>query len=168
MKNSVVVDAAKFRAALEVAVTERKSTIPILTSICLQPVAGALQLRSTDLDLSAITDLDGLADNETPFMLPHRKVLDLLKSESGVLTIAWNPTMETVKVAPEKDETLETAEPCTDEDAVTIEVTREAASGGWITLEVGGLTYDLPTLPATNFPQLPEVEPPAFHVSGLN
>jgi DNA polymerase-3 subunit beta len=165
MKNSVVVDAALFRAALEVAVTEKKSSIPILTYIMVKPVAGALQLRSTDLDLSVITDLDGLADNETEFMLPHRNVLDLLKSERGELVISWKPITETVKVAPKDGESLEEAEICTDPDAVTVEVTRECGSG-WVTLEVGGMVYDIPSVSMKNFPLLPEVAPPAFHVPG--
>jgi DNA polymerase III subunit beta len=166
MQNRVVVDASLFRAALEIAVNEKKTTLPILNNILLQPVAGALRLISTDLDDWAITDLDGLADNESKFLLPWRKVLDILKSESGVLTIAWTPTMETVKVAPKDGENPEDAEECKDENAVTIEVTRESKWGGWVTLEVGGTVYELPSVSSGTFPAIPEIEPPAFYIPG--
>lgn len=156
--NRIEVSALSLREALEVAVTEKKTTIPVLTYVLLQPNENGIRILSTDLELAAITDIAGTSSTDKPILIPFRKVLDLLKSETGSAVFSYRETVDTVmdrKRGEYKDGVWTDGE----------EFEREERSHD-ITLEVGSVSYELSALNASDFPALPEMLAPQFHVPG--
>lgn len=136
----IVVDVKEFRAALELAVADRKTTIPVLAGVLLQPQGSSLHVWSTDLDKSAVTEVPAMIDDGTTSVLvPHRKTLELLKGEIGILRLTASVT------------TL-----------------KDKFSHAWVKLEVGGCEYDIPAMNPTHFPALPEIPKSAFTIPGAD
>ena len=154
--NSIDVSAESLREALELAVAEKKSTIPVLTHVLLQPSTTGIRVVSTDLDLTVLTDIEGSAANETRILIPFRKVFDLLKGEKGRAYLSYRETVETVnerKRGEYKD----------DEWVEGEEFEREDRSFA-IVLEVGSVSYEVAAMNAANFPVSPEIGAPQFHI----
>lgn len=138
--HAIVVDVSEFRAALELAVSDRKTTIPVLAEVCLEPHGSSLHVLSTDLDKWTVTEVPAMIDDGTGMiLLPHRKTLELLKGETGILRI-------TAKVTTLSDK----------------------FSHCWVKLEVGGCEYDIPSMNPMNFPVCPEIPTSAFTVPGAD
>lgn len=75
-----------------VGVVERKHTLPILSNILVENVAGRTALIATDLELQITTWMDGKADNDTAFTVSARKLLDITRSlpEETALSLDLN------------------------------------------------------------------------------
>ena len=156
--NRIEVSAVNLRNALEVAVSEKKSTIPVLTHVLLKPTESGIRVISTDLELAALTDITGKSENSESILIPFRKVLDLLKGESGPAVFTYQETIETVtlrKHGEYKDGVWTEGE----------EYEQEVKSHA-LTLEVGAVAYELSSLDRANFPQTPETEAPQFYIPG--
>jgi DNA polymerase-3 subunit beta len=133
-----VVDVKEFRAALEFAVAEKKAPIPVLSTVCLSPKGSVLRILSTNLDLWSITEVPAIiTGGDGSVLLPHRKTLDLLKGETGILRI--------------------TAE---------IETSGDKFLHSRANLEVGGCEYELPGMDASRFPACPISPKPSFTIPG--
>jgi DNA polymerase-3 subunit beta len=133
-----ITDAKEFRTALELAVTEKKAHIPVLTHVALRPQGSILQVLSTDLDKWVVTDVPAIIDDEAEtVLLPRKKSLELLKGETGFLKI----TATTVTLV-------------------------DKFSRRWVKLEVGGVEYDISSPNPSNFPVFPEVTAVAFTAPG--
>ena len=127
--HTFIVDVREFRAALEVAVCEKKPTIPVLTTVLLSPVGSTLRVLSTDLDKWTVSQVPAMIDDGAGnVLLPHRKTLELLKGETGILKI-------TAKITTLSDK----------------------FSHAWVKLEVGGCEYDLPSMDPKHFPVCPDM-----------
>ncbi|CAN5951023.1 unnamed protein product [Sphagnum jensenii] len=138
--HTFIVDVREFRAALEVAVSEKKPYIPVLSTVCLQPQGSSLRVVSTDLDRWTLTEVPAMVpDGASSVLLPHKKTLELLKGETGILRI-------TAKITTRGDK----------------------FSHASVKLEVGGCEYDLPSLDPASFPQVPDVPKSHFTVPGLD
>lgn len=157
--NRIEVSAKSLREALESAVTEKKSTIPVLTYVLLQPSENGVRVISTDLELSALTDVEGKAENDKSILIPFRKVFDLLKGEVGTAVFSYRETVETVKDR-KHGQYLNGAW------VEGEEFEREERSHA-ITLEVGSVSYELMAMDAANFPVVPDVSAPQFYVPGI-
>ena len=156
--NTITIDAAQLRGALAIAPVERSTTFPVLTSVCLQPYGAFIRALSTDLDVHAVTDMDGTAANDKPILIPQRKVLDILKGESGLVTIAYRETVTMATVRkPGKYENGQWIE-----GAEVEEENKEHA----VTLGVGGINYEFPAMDVCNFPQFPDEIEPAASMDG--
>jgi DNA polymerase-3 subunit beta len=115
---------------LELAVSEKKTTIPILTTLRLEPSGSNLLVTSSDLDKYTVTNVTAMFDEAGAgaFLLPHRKTLELLKGETGIVRI-------TPKITTHKNN----------------------FTYAWVNLHVGGCDYDLPTMDPSNFPETPKI-----------
>lgn len=160
MSNRITVDAAQLRSALEVAVTEKSATIPVLLNVLLRPIAGCLHVISTDLDLTTITDVDAVVENDSPILLPQRKVFDILKGETGQLVIT---SKETVEKYTEREQGQYKDGKWT--EGAEAEKERVKAE---IVLEVGGISYEIPTTDPANFPVQPEILAPVLTIPGAS
>lgn len=136
--HTFVVDVKEFRAALELAVCEKKTPIPVLTTVCLSPRGSSLRVLSTDLDKWTITDIPAMIDDGAGnFLIPHKAVLALLKGETGIARITSKITNHSDKFT------------C-----------------AWVKLDVGGCMYDIPSMNPANFPVSPVIPAVGFDVSG--
>ena len=157
--NRIEVSARTLREALESAVTEKKSTIPVLTYVLLQPSENGVRVISTDLELSALTDIDGKSTTDKPILIPFRKAFDLLKGETETAVFSYAEAVEIVK-------DRKSGEYLNGEWVEGEEFEREERSHA-ITLEVGSVSYELTAMDVANFPVLPDVSAPQFHVPGV-
>jgi hypothetical protein len=62
--HTFIVDVREFRSALDLAVAEKKTTIPVLINVLLTPVGSTLHIASTDLDKWAITEVPAMIDDD--------------------------------------------------------------------------------------------------------
>jgi DNA polymerase-3 subunit beta len=136
--HTFVVDVKEFRAALELAVCEKKPNIPVLATVLLSPQGSSLLVTSTDLDKWTLTDVPAMIDDGAePFTLTHKKTLELLKGETVILKIVSTKTTLSDKFL--------------------------SAS---VKLHVGGCEYELASIDPKHFPQAPVVPAFGFDVSG--
>jgi DNA polymerase III subunit beta len=154
--NRIEVSAEHLRAALEIAVTEKKSTIPDLCNVQLQPTESGIRVISTDLDLSVLTDIDGKSANEKPVLIPCHRALSLLKGENGPAVLSYVETVEMVKGRKHGE--------YKDGNWVQGEEYETEVKSYALTLEVGAVSYELPAMGTSNFPVTPETHAPQFHV----
>ena len=156
--NRIEVSAVSLTDALAMAVAEKKATIPILTQVLLRPIGNTVRVVSTTLDVTAITDIQGVSKNDTPILIPAHQVLDLLKGESGTAVFSYRDTVETVK----------SRKPGEYKDGQWIdgEEFDEEIHSHVMVLDVGSVSYELTDMNIDNFPVSPEVQPPQFQVTG--
>jgi DNA polymerase III sliding clamp (beta) subunit (PCNA family) len=160
----ILVPAAALRAALDIAVTEKKTTIPVLTHVQLEPSPAGLRVLSTDLDLWAITEVEAALETDQPILLPHQTVLMLLKGETGLVTLSLVETTETYTE-------LERGQYVDDKYVPGPEIEKQRVTTT-LSMQVGpeegggGCLYDLPIVKPDSFPQHPEIPEPTFAVSG--
>lgn len=156
--NRIEVNAEDMKEALSLAFVDKKSTIPVLTRVLLKPIESGIRVLSTNLDLWVITDIAGESANDASILIPYAKVLGLLKGETRTAVFSYRETVEMVKshkAGEYKDGKWVAGE----------EFEKEARSQN-VTLEVGGVSYELQTLNTANFPVMPDIEAPQFHIPG--
>ncbi|WP_375458866.1 DNA polymerase III subunit beta [uncultured Enterovirga sp.] len=63
---------------------ERRTTIPILNYVAIEPAADGIQLRSNDLDMEVVTRVHGEVDGIGALALPARRLRDILRVVSHI------------------------------------------------------------------------------------
>lgn len=81
-----------------VGVVERKHTLPILSNILVENVAGTTALIATDLELQITTWMAGAADQDTSFTVSARKLLDITRSLPDETAMALNLNNEQMRI----------------------------------------------------------------------
>lgn len=125
-----------FIEALQASVpVARKNSIPILANVRVTPST----ITAADLDQFSIIQYDGKGKKDD-FLIPYHRTLDVLKGETGELT-------------------LEYVKPHTDTK------TKQYVTGK-VKLTAGGVTFEFESLKIANFPQLPEPAPTTLTMTG--
>ena len=136
----ITVDAKEFLAALKRAVVEKKTTIPVLTTIKLSTEG---RIISTDLDQWTVEYIRTRTRdrNVEETLIPAKMAMDILAGESGDVLIHATPT--------------------------TLATKRKPEVRGKTAITVGGCEYSFdPMMALANFPSMPEVTGSSMAVSG--
>lgn len=125
-----------FLAALKNSFVEKKVTIPILVHVRVHDG----NLYATDLDISTIVPFEG--QGKSDFMLPYKKLVEILSGETGPLEIVYTPSFETNATK-------------------TTVLTKGVAK-----VRVAGCEFSFDTMPTANWPVLPEAPKVTMKIDG--
>ncbi|MFA5081451.1 MAG: DNA polymerase III subunit beta [Hydrogenophilaceae bacterium] len=81
-----------------VGVVERKHTLPILSNILVENIAGKTALIATDLELQITTWMESKAEQDSAFTVSARKLLDITRSLPDETAMALDLNNEQVRI----------------------------------------------------------------------